>query len=216
MTAKERILAVLADGRVLSAAELCGEADCHRVQIARQVQATTISAFGGGFCLPETEHRLFMREHEVKIARRFPGAVLCLTGAARHWGLTTTTSEAAGWSFLVGSGSQHAADFTTFIRTKRERFLHIGVIDEEIAPGLVLRLTDPARTVCDIFASRSGSKNAVSAEEAFEVLETYMLDVGPVDAAGNLIEMSMQLGRKTTELSAAIEAMRRSPGHGSR
>jgi hypothetical protein len=215
MASKDRILAVLAGGRILGAADLCREADCHRSQILRQVDVT-ISAFGGGYCLPEVENRLLMRDQEVKIARRFPGAVLCLTAAARHWKLTTTTAESSGWTFLVRNSNPHTADGTTFIRTTRSRFLTVGVDDDEILPGLVLRMTNPARTVCDIFSSRSANINAVPDDEAFEILENYMREVGPVDAAARLTEISVQLGRKTTELSAAIEAMKRSPSHGTR
>lgn len=153
MTARERILAALSDGRLWRMSELCAVAGCHRVQVTRALQAGDAAEFGRGVvALPRVVGALMPRREHAELAMRFPGGVLCLAGAARHWGL----SEVVGDQVLVhaGAASVSAQVAATVVRTRNPSLLELGVVSEELAPGVVFRVTDRERTLCDLFTDR--------------------------------------------------------------
>lgn len=176
MSARERILATLAGGRLVRSAELQARAACHAPQIARLLSDpdSPIRQFAGAYALAEAE--LPYDEGYYETALRFPRGVLAGWGAARWWGMTETVSrDLAPDTVLIPAGDWGRSRIYSaeVVATRNSRLLETGIERIDLAPGLQLRITSPVRTFCDLFAAR-GKDGHTSSEWFYEVLENFV------------------------------------------
>jgi predicted transcriptional regulator of viral defense system len=104
-----------------------------------------------------------------EVARRAPGAILCLLSALRIHELTTTAPHAV-WLMIPTKGHRPRLEFiqTEVVYASGPAFTH-GV-EVRKAEGVEIKLTTPAKTVADCFRYR----RHVGEETAYAALRDYL------------------------------------------
>ena len=202
-TARSRIIRLLSDGRIMRARDLRRDAACDGTAIARLVEDGSIHRYGGGYRMSNPS-AVLPDEMLASVALRFPRGVLALMGAARHWGLTDIPSGSADPTVYVSRGTPFSNTIgVRVVRKSDPATLEIGVSTVPVFPGRDARVTDPSRTVADLFACGGNTVERGAAQEALAIL---MRDRGR-DAASLAVEYARMLGRTEGTLEIAVEAM---------
>lgn len=161
-THRDAIIAYLGDGRIVRPARLVVDVGCPRNSVARLVADGTLFAYGGGLRLGGLDIEA-PPENLVRVALRIPRGVIVGEGAACSHGLLDENILAplevlvpvtgyvyrgdrdereGGWCPILVRQTRNPGKLTAFTETR------------ELAPGAVITLTDPARTVCDLVDGR--------------------------------------------------------------
>lgn len=203
MSFRDRIVEKLAGGRIMRAVDIREAAACHPVHLTRLIDEGIIHRFGGGYRLADPSLTL-PDETLVSLAIRFPDGVLGLMGAARHWGMTDIPNDSVPATIFVSEGASPSTGIDVkVVRKSRPVTLTVGVATVELALELTLSVTDPSRTVADLFACRAGSSERGAAQEALAIL---VRDHGN-EAAAKSVEYARSLGRARGELETAVEVV---------
>lgn len=116
-----------------------------------------------------------------------PEGVICLRGAARLHGMHDNDTPV--WTVAVGHKRPvRVPERTRVVRWSNPRFMTEGVVECEGVAGITFRVTDPARTVADMFRKDHhrdyGGGRAVSLAEAQDTLAAYVSGGGSLSEAG--------------------------------
>lgn len=116
-----------------------------------------------------------------------PEGVICLRGAARLHGMHDNDTPV--WTVAVGHKRPvRVPDRTRVVRWSDPRFFNEGVAEYEGLGGVALRVTDPARTVADMFRHEHhrdhGGGRATTLVEAQDTLAAFVSGGGNLSEAG--------------------------------
>jgi predicted transcriptional regulator of viral defense system len=161
MSDRERILCALAGGVVRRQSELTGTG-VRDVAISRMADRGEIVRLGWGlYQLPDAE----VDRHQtlLEAALRVPRGVICLTSALRFHELTDVL-PATVWMAIYRKDRKPRIDYPaiSFVRSSSAR-LQEGVETHQVAGGEI-RLSDPVRTLVDLFRRRDKTGLAVAIE----------------------------------------------------
>lgn len=122
-----------------------------------------------------------------RVSLRVPQGVICLMSAARVHEITTANTPQVWVAVPHGSRRPSSPDVALQFRMWRNPVLfEVGVQEIDVA-GVPVRITDPARTVVDLFRPQ----NRVSDERAIEALGLYLDQCGDPDV---VLEYAERLG----------------------
>jgi len=169
MTQEDKILELLKGSVFLRSRDL-KKHGLFRTALMRLVQKGKVIRIERGLYMrpggPETEHISLL-----EVAKKVPGAVICLLTALRFHGIGTQEPYQV-W-IAIGRKSKKPRTSSTLVRIVRfsEASLLYGV-DEHKILGTTLRITNPAKTVADCFKYR----NKVGLDVAIEALREGLRD----------------------------------------
>jgi len=175
-TNAEKVLALARKRGILRARDLVAKG-IPRVTLSRLERAGSLDRIGRGlYSLSDTD----VSEHHALAAasRRVPQGVVCLLSALRFHGMTTQQPFEV-W-MAVDRKARRPASGHPPLRIVRFAVAALteGVQTHRI-DGVLVRVTNPARTVADCFRYR----NKIGVDVAIEALRDYRrLRKGPVDA----------------------------------
>jgi predicted transcriptional regulator of viral defense system len=180
MTQRELIRHLLADGSVRRSASLLADG-VQPAALADALEAgIVVRTAPGAYHLASSE----VPAHLLAIATactRAAGALICLTTAAHLCGLTEETPSTVWMARPVGARvPKKGASSERVMHWSNPSSFEVGVI-EDLLCGVVIRRTDPVRTVIDVFryaryigdqtASRIGAEFVTQGGAASSVLE---------------------------------------------
>ena len=132
------------------------------------------------------------RIHDAAVALRTNG-ILALRGAAMRHGLTTDLPRHHEYLVPRQSGVSPPFPYVRLVRTGRPDALKLGV-DEEDVLGVRFRITNPARTVVDLW--RTGFPLGIPHQFLYEAVHGFVADRGDLN---ELIETARAFGPAVAE-----------------
>lgn len=125
-----------------------------------------------------------------RVSLKLPRSVICLLTAARLHEITTANPPQVWVAMPHGSRRPAAPDTALQIRMWRNpELFQVGIQQINVA-GVTVRVTDPARTVVDMFRAQ----NRIPDERAIECLGLYLEQGGSPD---DVLEHAEALGVAT-------------------
>lgn len=147
-----------------------------------------------------------------------PEGVICLRGAARLHGMHD--NDTPTWTVAVRhKGPVRVPDRVRVVRWTDPRFFTEGVVEYEGMAGVTLRLTDPARTVADMFRREhhrdKGGGKATTLAEAQDTLAEYVRGRGSLPEVSRYARILGFADDVAPIIKGALAAGGNGPGYGS-
>lgn len=173
MSARERAFEVLSDGAPKTASELA-RLGVDRKTLRRMASKGEVASDARGV-YQLSEAALDQHAPLSSLMLAVPGSVACLYTAAGFHGMTVHRSMRMWIAVPHGRRALNLPANAQILHWRRPGALKVGVVEVK-AGGGVVRVTDPARTLVDMFrySPLSGYANQLVDEEAFlDVLKGY-------------------------------------------
>lgn len=194
MSQKDEVRRMLADGKVVRRRDLTSSGVA-RSTIEAMIRAGDLEEVGDrvGFRLTGIEAPRPSSENLVAAALKIGAkGVLCFWSALRLHGLTDETASNAPDCVAIRPGvspNPRSGLEAKLIRWGDPRMFELGVEAFEVAPGLWMPVTNPARTVLDCFAPIRSDISLAAATDALAWLTSK--DPG---AASEVLELAVCFG----------------------
>lgn len=134
-----------------------------------------------------------------QVSLKYPRSVICLLSAARFHELTTANTPSVWMAIPHGTRRPQGINLSLQVKCWRNpKLFELGVVEETIA-GVPVRITDPARTIVDLFRpyNRMIDERCNEALWYFidsggdmDLLHDYAREFGVEDVIGNCVRMA--------------------------
>lgn len=165
----ERVRALLAEGRLVRMRELQG-AGVTRMAVRRLVEAGELVQAGHGV-YRAAEAPLDDKQGLAEAVIRVPDGVVCLHTAANVQGLSVNPIYEV---FLAVPAAKRPPNVqgVRIVQWSRTEMFEVGIETRRIC-GVDVRITDPSRTVADLFRALS-TRMPVTEEDALDAYKRYL------------------------------------------